>query len=64
MARGVIDYPELKQREDIELDEAAEAELQDALLQVKAVVGSEEAPPRLDNLRFCSKCAYFDLCYC
>lgn len=63
-ARGVIDYPELKQRETIELDEAAEAELQAALQQVKAIVGSEEAPPRLDNLRFCSRCAYFDLCYC
>lgn len=63
-ARGVIDYPEIKARENIELDENGERELQIALREVKAIVQSEEVPPRLDNLRFCSKCAYFDLCYC
>ncbi len=62
-ARGVIDYPEIKQRESIELDEAGEALLQDALIQVRAIIESEGAPPRLDKISFCSKCAYFDLCY-
>jgi len=62
-ARGVIDYPEIKQRETVELDAAGESELQEALCQVKAILASEDVPPRLDNLRFCSRCAYFDLCY-
>lgn len=62
-ARGVIDYPELKQRESIELDAAGEAQLQTATGQVALILASEEVPPRLDNLRFCSKCAYFELCY-
>ncbi len=62
-ARGVIDYPEIKQRESIELDAAGEIELQEAMQQVSVILASEEVPPRLDNLRFCSKCAYFDLCY-
>ena len=62
-ARGVIDYPEIKQRETIELTPGAEIELENALGQVKAIVESESAPPRLDKLSFCAKCAYFDLCY-
>ncbi len=62
-ARGVIDYPELKQRESIELDARAERELDEALGQVALIVHSENAPPRLDKMSFCSKCAYFDLCY-
>lgn len=62
-ARGIIDYPELKQRETIELDTRGEVELQDAMKQVGDIVGSEQVPPRLDKISFCSKCAYFDLCY-
>lgn len=62
-ARGVIDYPELKQRESIELDAKGELELQKAVEEVAVILGSEEVPPRLDKLSFCSKCAYFDLCY-
>ncbi|RYX83624.1 CRISPR-associated protein Cas4 [bacterium] len=62
-ARGVIDYPELKQRETIELDAPAQRELDQVLQQVSLVVNSEQSPPRLDKRSFCSKCAYFDLCY-
>jgi len=62
-ARGVIDYPELKQRETIELDEGATLELEEAMGQVREIVSSEVVPPRLDKMSFCSKCAYFDLCY-
>ena len=62
-ARGIIDYPELKQRETIELDATGDAELQRALEQVAAILKSEVVPPRLDKVSFCSKCAYFDLCY-
>jgi CRISPR-associated exonuclease Cas4 len=62
-ARGVIDYPEIKAREAVELTPGAEIELETALQSVKAIVQSEVAPPRLDKPSFCSKCAYFDLCY-
>jgi len=62
-ARGVIDYPELKQRETIELDVGAALELEAAMEQVRKIVRSGSVPPRLDKMSFCSKCAYFDLCY-
>ena len=62
-ARGVIDYPEIKQRETVELTPDADAELDQALGQVKAIIESQTPPARLDKPSFCSKCAYFDLCY-
>ena len=62
-ARGIIDYPEIKQRESVELSPAAETELDGAIAQVKTIVGAAGAPARLDKISFCSKCAYFDLCY-
>ena len=62
-ARGVIDYPETKQRENIELSPDTEREIDEAARQVKAIVQAPDAPPRLDKMSFCSKCAYFDLCY-
>jgi CRISPR-associated exonuclease Cas4 len=62
-ARGFIDYPELKARENVELTPAAEAELESELAKVAVIVNLETPPARLDKLSFCSKCAYYDLCY-
>ncbi len=68
-ARGLIDYPEIKQREKVELDGAGEALLDAAKLDAARIIGSDEVPPRLDEISpkkvaFCLKCAYFDFCYC
>ena len=68
-ARGLIDYPEIKQRELVELDGAGEALLDAAKLDASRIIGGDEVPPRLDEISpkkvaFCLKCAYFDFCYC
>ena len=67
-ARGLIDYPEIKARETVELDAAGVALLERAKVGATQVIESEIAPPRLDQinpkkLAFCQKCAYFDFCY-
>lgn len=67
-ARGLIDYPEIKQRESVELDAAGEQVLAQAKLDAARVMAADEVPPRLDQinprkLAFCLKCAYFDFCY-
>jgi len=62
-ARGIIDYPELRTRESIELTPATEAELETELVRLGNIVNRETPPERLDKLSFCKKCAYFDLCY-
>lgn len=62
-ARGQLDYPLLKKTERVELTADTEAELMRALDELKSVVDSGDAPPRLENKRFCEKCAYFELCW-
>lgn len=67
-ARGIIDYPEIKGREGVELDAAGEALLENARRDAALVMAAETIPPRLDafgprKIAFCQKCAYFDFCY-
>ena len=67
-ARGVIDYPEIKARETVELDDAGRTLLQRARQDAARIVQSEQAPPRLDaidpgKIKLCLKCAYCDFCY-
>ena len=62
-ARGQIDYPLLKKSEPIELTPQAESELKLALDEIKIIVESDDAPPRLTTKRFCEKCAYFEFCW-
>ncbi len=69
VARGLIDYPEIKARESVELDAAGEALLVQARLDVTRIVAADNVPPRLDaispkKVAFCLKCAYCDFCYC
>lgn len=62
-ARGEIDYPLLKKREEIELTPENEAELKEVLEGIGQVVDSSQPPPRLEKKRLCEKCAYFELCW-
>jgi CRISPR-associated exonuclease Cas4 len=62
-ARGQIDYPLLKKSEKLELTPQSQDELMRVLDDIRLIVHSPEAPPRLDNKGFCSKCAYFELCW-
>jgi len=62
-ARGEIDYPLLKRREDVELAAEDEAYIEKVLLDIEQVVDNPEAPSRLEKKRVCEKCAYFELCW-
>lgn len=62
-ARGEIDYPLLKKREEVELTPESEAELRVVLEEIEQVVESSRPPPRLEKKRLCEKCAYFELCW-
>lgn len=62
-ARGEIDYPLLKRREDVELGAEDEAYIEKAILDIQKIVDNAAAPPRLEKKRVCEKCAYFELCW-
>lgn len=62
-ARGEIDYPLLKRREDVELQPEDETSIEEVLLDIQKIIENPEAPPRLEKKRVCEKCAYFELCW-
>jgi CRISPR-associated exonuclease Cas4 len=62
-ARGEIDYPLLKRRQDVELTANDEAYIEKVLLEIERIIDNAEAPPRLEKKRVCEKCAYFELCW-
>lgn len=60
--KGILDYPLLRKREEIYLDETEEQELMIVLNKIKIVI-NKELPPEVINKAFCKKCSYYELCY-
>lgn len=59
--RAKIDYPLLKQTEDVSLEAEDEECLSEILEDIKRIIRSRDMPPCI-NKSICKKCAYFDLC--
>lgn len=60
--KGILDYPLLRKREEIYLDETEEKELMVVLNKIKVIINME-LPPEVINKAFCKKCSYYELCY-
>lgn len=60
--RGEINYPLLKQILKVELTTEKETELQEILGKMREIVNSE-FPPEKQDIRFCRKCSYLELCW-
>ena len=60
--KGILDYPLLRKREEIYLDETEEQELMIVLNKIKVIINME-LPPEVINKAFCKKCSYYELCY-
>ncbi len=60
--KGVLDYPLLKQREEVYLSKDEEEDLINKLREIEMVISSDK-PPKILNKKYCKKCAYYELCY-
>jgi CRISPR-associated exonuclease Cas4 len=60
--KGVLNYPLLKKRVNIELTPEKESEMQDLLTDVSSVIGTEK-PPEAKWVKYCKSCAYRELCW-
>ena len=60
--KGIINYPRMKRREEVILTPSAEKEVEDALRKVQEIVSMDKPPP-LERKPYCSKCAYYELCW-
>lgn len=60
--RGVINYPKIRKREEIILDNEASKEIETALIRLHEILGMGK-PPQLKKLPYCTKCAYYEFCF-
>jgi len=61
-AKGELRFPEQKKTETVVLTPEAEEELLLALQEIRRVI-SLEKPPVAKQIKYCSKCAYQELCW-
>jgi CRISPR-associated exonuclease Cas4 len=62
-ARGVIEYPTLRQRTEIEFDPEQDVPLIESWLNdIEQILEREECPPVI-NKSICKGCSYYDYCY-
>lgn len=59
---GQIDYPKLRQTQQIELTAEREAELIEALTEMRKIV-ELESPPEVEFMKICRSCSYAELCW-
>ncbi|WFA10092.1 CRISPR-associated protein Cas4 [Tissierella sp. Yu-01] len=60
--KGILDYPLLRKREEIYLNDEEEKELMDVLKEIQDIINIS-LPPKTINKSFCKKCSYYELCY-
>ena len=59
---GEIDYPKLRQKIKVELEDSDREELITIRNRIKAIL-ELELPPDVINIPFCKNCSYYELCY-
>ncbi|MBV1819790.1 CRISPR-associated protein Cas4 [Anaerosalibacter bizertensis] len=60
--KGILDYPLLRKREEVFLNEEDEEELKNIIEDIKRIILSKLPLDTLDK-KVCKKCAYYELCY-
>lgn len=60
--KGILEYPRLREREEVYLDEEDIAYLRKTISEIKTVISDEACPPVI-SARICRSCSYNDFCY-
>ena len=60
--KGIIDYPEIRERKEILLSEEDEIRLERILKEIEEICRNENSPEVINDKR-CKKCAYYEYCY-
>ncbi len=60
--RGQIDYPKLRQTQEVFLTPEKEAELIEVLAEIQTITERKQAP-QVEFMKICNSCAYAELCW-
>lgn len=61
IAKGVIDYPKLRQKHEVFLTEDDKRKIEEIIQEIEGI--KESKIPVVINSKICKKCAYYELCY-
>ena len=62
LEKGILDYPTLRKREEVKLEEGDNDKIKGILTEIEQIVSKNEMPPIIEA-KICKKCAYFEYCY-
>jgi len=62
VSHGLLEYPKLRETEEVYLTDADRAAIPGWEAQVEQIIAQEHCPPRIDK-PMCKKCAYYEFCY-
>ena len=60
--KGVLDFPKIKRREEIFLQEGDLEEIEKTLANIEKILSQGKMPPPIDS-KICKSCAYYEYCY-
>lgn len=60
--KGYLDYPKLRERIEVTLNQAETKELEEIVQSIKKIISQKEVPVA-EKKKICSKCAYYDYCF-
>ncbi len=60
--KGILNYPLLKKKVNVELTAETEREMQDLLKDIAKIIDMEK-PPEAEWKKYCKSCAYRELCW-
>ncbi|MFP4092582.1 MAG: CRISPR-associated protein Cas4 [Cyclobacteriaceae bacterium] len=60
--QGLIEYPRLRQREQVHISEEARLSIKKWLADIERIIALAQCPPVI-NSKICKRCSYYDFCY-
>ncbi len=58
---GIINYPKIRKKVTVNLDEVKERELMDIIKGIGNIISQDN--PKPEKMKICRKCAYFEFCW-
>lgn len=62
-ARGVLEYPQLRETKEVFLTKADRQSLSDMIADIQVLIVQDGCPPGLDRKTICKSCSFFDFCW-
>ncbi len=60
--KGILDYPKIKIRKDIQLENGDGEKIEDMLKEIESLISKEKSVDVI-NSKICKSCAYYEYCY-